>query len=174
MTMKKTKLLSSIIIASILAVTSVPISALADTVGPNTSVTSNSSTLSTEQINKLNGYVQITDGKMILTIPANSGLTTQQIQEAQRIVDQFNEQAINNNVILDSESNPQSSITSPKFRIMRAKQYRYYTANGYEYRDKKGHWHYVVTKSPFEAAFGVALHGWEGALGGSWKSGHEK
>lgn len=52
MKMKKTKLLSSIIIASILAVTSVPISALADTVGPNTSVTSNSSTLSTEQINK--------------------------------------------------------------------------------------------------------------------------
>jgi len=51
---------------------------------------------------------------MILTIPANSGLTTQQIQEAQRIVDQFNEQAINNNVILDGESNPQSSITSPK------------------------------------------------------------
>lgn len=55
-----------------------------------------------------------------------------------------------------------------------AKQYRYYTANGYEYRDSKGHWRYVVTKSPFEAAFGVTLHGWEGALGGSWKSGHEK
>ncbi|WP_148095603.1 garvicin Q family class II bacteriocin [Ligilactobacillus salitolerans] len=34
---------------------------------------------------------------------------------------------------------------------------------------KKGKWHYVVTKSPFEAAFGVSVHGWEGALGGSWK-----
>lgn len=86
----------------------------------------------------------------------------------------FNLQASNNGVILDNENSSQATSSNPLFGTMRAKQYRYYTANGYEYRDSKGHWHYVVTKSPFEAAFGVALHGWEGALGGSWKSEHEK
>ncbi|MGX6997995.1 garvicin Q family class II bacteriocin [Periweissella fabalis] len=53
--------------------------------------------------------------------------------------------------------------------MLASRQYRYYCANGYEYRDSKGRWHYVVTKSPFQAAYGVSLHGWEGAPGGSWK-----
>lgn len=75
--------------------------------------------------------------------------------------------------IIDAGNSSQTA-SAPSFGVMRAKQYRYYTANGYEYRDSKGHWHYVVTKSPFEAAFGVALHGWEGVLDGSWKSGHRK
>ena len=171
--MKKTKLLSSILIASSIAINIAPIAVSADTSISNTSVTSDSTTLSTEQINKLNSYVQIENGKMILNIPSNSGLTTQQIEQAKQVIDQFNLQASNNGVIIDAGNSSQTA-SAPSFGVMRAKRYRYYTANGYEYRDSKGHWHYVVTKSPFEAAFGVALHGWEGALGGSWKSGHEK
>lgn len=143
------------------------------TLDNNDQVKSAYSSLSTEQINKLNSYVQIENGKMILNIPSNSGLTTQQIEQAKQVIDQFNLQANNNGVIIDAGNSSQTA-SAPSFGVMRAKRYRYYTANGYEYRDSKGHWHYVVTKSPFEAAFGVALHGWEGALGGSWKSGHEK
>lgn len=57
--MKKTKLLSSILIASSIAINIAPIAVSADTSISNTSVTSDSTTLSTEQINKLNSYVQI-------------------------------------------------------------------------------------------------------------------
>ena len=141
------KLLSSLIVASSLAVT----------------ITSNSNILSNEQISKLNDYTQISDGKMILNIPSNSGLTTQKSNEAQQIINQFNQQASNHDVTIEDASTSQTVTVDPRFGVMRARQYRYYTANGYEYRDSKGHWHYVVTKSPF----GVSLHGREGVLGGS-------
>ena len=51
----------------------------------NTNNTSASTTnnLSTQQVAKLNSYTHIVNGKMVLEVPNNSGLTTQQ---AQRVI----------------------------------------------------------------------------------------
>ncbi|MFI3605887.1 garvicin Q family class II bacteriocin [Vagococcus fluvialis] len=45
----------------------------------------------------------------------------------------------------------------------------FYGANGYLSRDKKGGYHYTVTKGPMEAALGVMTNGLAStAGGGSW------
>ncbi|KGO31965.1 hypothetical protein Q757_03895 [Oenococcus alcoholitolerans] len=137
----------------------------------NNMAVSTTNNLSAQQVDKLS-YNHIVNGKMVLEVPNNSGLTTQQVQQAQRVINQFNLQANKNNVIVEMGTSPRVSTSNPLFgTILARRQYRYYCANGYEYRDKRGGWHYVVTKPPlfFEAAYGVVLHGWEGALGGGWK-----
>lgn len=143
---------------------------MADTTNPTSNVSINSGSFSATQLSQLNSYTKIINKEMVLSIPSNSGLTAPQVQEAQSIVEQFNLQASENNTTIQTETTAQATNSNP-LGAMLVRQYRYYTANGY---DHKGHWHYVVTKSPFEAAYGVALHGWEGALGGGWVSGAEK
>lgn len=33
-------------------------------------------------------------------------------------------------------------------------------SNGYSWRDKRGHWHYTVTKGGFETVIGIIGDGW--------------
>lgn len=173
--MKKNHYLGVILITISIVMSVVPTTSLADTINSTSNVSITSGSFSAAQLSQLNSYTQIINGKMVLNIPSNSGLTAQQVQEAQSIVKQFNLQASENNTTVQTEVTTTSQTTNSNLLgTMLARQYRYYTANGYEYRDKEGHWHYVVTKTPFEAAYGVALHGWEGALGGGWISGAEK
>ncbi|KRK08027.1 hypothetical protein FC52_GL001145 [Lactobacillus pasteurii DSM 23907 = CRBIP 24.76] len=151
--------------------------------------------ISSTLANRLDSYVKIEEGKFVLDIPSNSGLDQTQIDQAKDIIEKANSKLQEENVEVESESlddsnqdldnqdqahsvfgnifmarskkkhHKSSSSSMPKYIIPEA--------NGYGYRSKNGKWHYVVTKSPFEAAFGVALHGWESALGGGWISGQE-
>ncbi|MGT2925725.1 garvicin Q family class II bacteriocin [Streptococcus cuniculipharyngis] len=43
-----------------------------------------------------------------------------------------------------------------------------YGANGYSCRDKKGQWHYIVTKGPLEATLGVMTNGWASSAAGGF------
>ncbi|MBA1434313.1 garvicin Q family class II bacteriocin [Bombilactobacillus bombi] len=48
----------------------------------------------------------------------------------------------------------------------------FYGANGYLYRDKRGNYHYAVTKGPLEAALGVIANGWVSSAGGGYFNSH--
>ncbi|CCK84999.1 Bovicin 255 peptide [Lactobacillus equicursoris DSM 19284 = JCM 14600 = CIP 110162] len=90
------------------------------------------------------------------------------------MVDTVNKELADYNVEVD-QSVPTISLARAKSKksTSRPKPVAY-GANGYWYRDKKGGWHYVVTKSPAQAVFDVFRNGVESSLGGGWISGAKK
>lgn len=119
--------------------------------------------LTQEQIKKIDPYVHIVNNKFVLQVPQNSGLTNNEISAAQNMIDEVNKKAKQDGITIENES-----------MTRKGRKHLYEGANGYLYKYKKGHYHYVVTKGSMEAVTGVMAHGWAQAAGGGWVNGTNK
>lgn len=131
-------------------------------------------TVSPNLESELSKYVKIANHKFVVSVPEGTNVSSEKLAELQQVVDTVNKELADYNVEVD-QSVPTISLARAKSRKSTSLPKPVaYGANGYWYRDKKGGWHYVVTKSPAQAVFDVFRNGVESSLGGGWISGAEK
>lgn len=139
--------------------------------------------LTSSELNQADRYVKLVNNKYVLDVPENSGLSNETINKVKMMLNYFNTEVENAGIIIDlkNQTGEFQSYNSPFISFARktTKHHRKhhksshisivgYDSNGYCYRDSRGNYHYVVTKSPLQTVLDVSRKGWEAALGGGW------
>lgn len=163
---RKRILLATLLLGVTLGITNVPTTVMAS----DATNTEAMSSLETE----FSKYIKIEDHKFVLKLPENSVFSKSEIAEIQQVIDKVNDELEKNDVEVDRSVPIVSFARAKKGKKPSRPKPVAYGANGYFYRDKKGGWHYVVTKSPGQAVFEVFRGGLESSLGGGWISGGKK
>lgn len=132
--------------------------------------------LSSNTINVANQHIKVEHNQFVLDNTAREVLSTTDISKITKILTIFNETVKHNNVLLtygdeiDTSGEQESQITPYPF-VSFARRHHYkahivgYGSNGYCYEDSRGHFHYIVTKTPFQTVTSVMGHGWGNAAG---------
>lgn len=95
-------------------------------------------------------YIHLVNNKFIIDLPNNNNFDAKRVEAVETMLSECNLTLENQNNIKPFQSDNLFGIRSGV---------KYPGSNGYAYRDKKGHWHYVVTKGAMETVVGCINSG---------------